>query len=311
MNLRLSQPNWCPAAVAIGLATLHFHSRWAEWRPAVLRSMKAVYALVAFYVLFNLFIIVMIWYPPDHQGSINSYVTPGVSTSIIGFGVLYWIVFAKASPSLGYQIEDEEEGSSYMWKRRFLSNRYRCFPDADLFCALELADGTRWVTYKVGCTRYRVYSNFFEKLTCDNDSGIKRASPADSTSGGNRDRGPGTTRPWTGDGIFGFSHTQPGVLEQESLPHGPMGQVVAPIGMVCVYVGVYGINMDGWMGTKQQHEGLSRNRYHCPFPVATIFRNLSGEKNLPSLSKSLDPMFPTSRYKNNSIQYTPISLFFL
>lgn len=113
MNLHSSQPNWYPAAVAIGLATLHFHSRWAEWRPAVLRSMKVVYALVAFYILFNLFIIVMIWYPPDHQGSINSYVTPGVSTSIIGFGVLYWIVFAKASPALGYQIEDEEEGSSY------------------------------------------------------------------------------------------------------------------------------------------------------------------------------------------------------
>jgi hypothetical protein len=73
--------------------------------------MKVVYGLVLFYVMFNLFIIVMIWYPPKKQGSINSYVTPGVSTGILGFGVLYWIVFAKATPALGYQIEDEEEGT--------------------------------------------------------------------------------------------------------------------------------------------------------------------------------------------------------
>lgn len=52
----------------------------------------------------------MIWYPPDKQAAINSYVTPGVSTGLIGFGILYWVVFAKATPALGYQIEDEEEG---------------------------------------------------------------------------------------------------------------------------------------------------------------------------------------------------------
>ena len=69
-----------------------------------------VYCFVAFYVAFNIFIIVMIWYPPDKQAAINSYVTPGVSTGLIGFGILYWIVFAKATPALGYQIEDEEEG---------------------------------------------------------------------------------------------------------------------------------------------------------------------------------------------------------
>lgn len=73
--------------------------------------MKVVYGLVGFYVMFNLFIIVMIWYPPEEQASINSYVTPGVSTGVVGFGVLYWIVFAKATPALGYQIEDEEEGT--------------------------------------------------------------------------------------------------------------------------------------------------------------------------------------------------------
>lgn len=52
----------------------------------------------------------MIWYPPDKQPAINSYVTPGVSTSLLAFGVLYWIMFAKVSPALGYEIEDQEEG---------------------------------------------------------------------------------------------------------------------------------------------------------------------------------------------------------
>lgn len=61
--------------------------------------------------MFNVFIIAMIWYPPDQQSAINSYVTPGVSTALIGFGILYWIVFAKVTPALGYQIENEEEGT--------------------------------------------------------------------------------------------------------------------------------------------------------------------------------------------------------
>lgn len=120
-KFHLAMSNKRPAAVAIGLGTLHLHSRWSEWKPAVLRNMKVVYSLVGFYILFNLFIIVMIWYPPDHQGSINSYVTPGVSTGIIGFGVFYWIMFAKASPALGYQIEDEEEGRLWVWRMFLLS----------------------------------------------------------------------------------------------------------------------------------------------------------------------------------------------
>lgn len=120
-NLRAYGQAWIAAAVAIGLATLHLHSRWAEWKPLVLKTKSIVYCFVAFYVAFNIFIIVMIWYPPEKQGAINSYVTPGVSTALIGFGILYWVVFAKVTPALGYQIEDEEE---------------------------ELADGTRWVTYK-------------------------------------------------------------------------------------------------------------------------------------------------------------------
>lgn len=149
LKVYLSIVNLYVAAVAIGLGTLHLHSRWSEWKPAVLRNMKIVYALVGFYVLFNLFIIVMIWYPPDHQGAVNSYVTPGVSTGIIGFGLFYWLIFAKASPALGYQIEDEEEGKLWAWEIYSTPSQGKFFSMLIYDFAVELADGTRWVTYKV------------------------------------------------------------------------------------------------------------------------------------------------------------------
>ena len=76
----------------------------------MLKSRNIVNVLVVFYVLFNIFIIAMIWYPPDKQGAINSLVTPGVSTGLIVVGCIYWVGFAKISPALGYQIENEEEG---------------------------------------------------------------------------------------------------------------------------------------------------------------------------------------------------------
>lgn len=97
-------------AVAIGLATLHLHHRWAEWRPAVLGTKRLVNTLAAFYVLFNIFIVIMIWYPPDTQGVINSYITPGVSTGLVVFGIFYWIGFAKISPLLGWKIDEVQIG---------------------------------------------------------------------------------------------------------------------------------------------------------------------------------------------------------
>lgn len=108
-NKLTSQP--CPkVAVAIGIATLHLHQRWADWRPAVLGTKRLVNTLAGFYVLFNVFIVVMIWYPPGKQGVINSYVTPGVSTGLIVFGIIYWIGFAKVTPLLGWEIDPTQIG---------------------------------------------------------------------------------------------------------------------------------------------------------------------------------------------------------
>lgn len=97
-------------AVAIGLATLHLHHRWAEWRPAVLGTRRLVNTLAAFYVIFNIFIVVMIWYPPAKQGVISSYITPGISTGLIVFGIIYWIGFAKLTPILGWKIDEVQIG---------------------------------------------------------------------------------------------------------------------------------------------------------------------------------------------------------
>lgn len=104
-----SQPH-PKVAVAIGLATLHLHHRWAEWRPAVLGTKRLVNTLAGFYVIFNIFIIIMIWYPPKKQDIINSYITPGVSTGLIAFGIIYWIGFAKLTPRLGWKIDEAQIG---------------------------------------------------------------------------------------------------------------------------------------------------------------------------------------------------------
>ena len=117
----------------------------------MLRTQKIVYGFVVFYVLFNIFIIGMIWYPPDKQGAVNSYVTPGVSTALIVFGIFYWVMFAKVTPALGYQIEDEEEGLFRLTPAHVILIALFPFkPKMRLtHIEIELADGTRWVTYKV------------------------------------------------------------------------------------------------------------------------------------------------------------------
>jgi amino acid transporter len=120
-NLFVYGQAWVSLFAAIGIIILKYHHKFREWTPAVIKNFPILYALAAFYVLLNLFIIVLLWWPPDQQGVISSYVTPGVSTALLGAGVVYWAIFAKVLPAVGYEIDDEPE---------------------------ELADGTVVVTYK-------------------------------------------------------------------------------------------------------------------------------------------------------------------
>ena len=83
---------------------------------------RVMLTIIAIYVPLNLFIIILTWWPPSTQPAIPSYVTPGVATGIIAGGFIYWIIFAKLMPWLGFHIDSQ--------------------PD-------ELVDGSRIVTYKV------------------------------------------------------------------------------------------------------------------------------------------------------------------
>lgn len=105
--------------VAIGLVTLRYHRNFLEWQPVVV-GWRTLYGIVGFYITTNVFVIILIWYPS--QTTIPSYIGPTVATGVLGFGVIYWIGFAKVLPALGYKIDSE--------------------PD-------ELVDGSRVVTYKV------------------------------------------------------------------------------------------------------------------------------------------------------------------
>jgi len=84
-------------------------------------GIKKLYALVTLYITLNIFVIVLIWWPAKTT-HIRSYIAPTVGTSVLAFGVLYWVGFAGVLPALGYHIDSE--------------------PD-------ELIDGSRVVTYKV------------------------------------------------------------------------------------------------------------------------------------------------------------------
>lgn len=105
--------------VSFGLIALPFREKFQEWRPSIV-GIKKLYAFIALYVTLNVFIIILIWWPSKTK-DIPSYVAPSVGTSVLAFGVLYWVGFAGILPALGYHIDSE--------------------PD-------ELIDGSRVVTYK-------------------------------------------------------------------------------------------------------------------------------------------------------------------
>lgn len=72
------------------------------------------------------------------MATIPSYIAPTVATGVLGFGVLYWVGFAKVLPALGYEIDSE--------------------PD-------ELVDGSRVVTYKVRSRKIAIQISIVSLLT--------------------------------------------------------------------------------------------------------------------------------------------------
>lgn len=116
---------WMFILVSLGVLALpHTQPAFRDWRPQMF-SYRVLVTLVAVFVTFNLFVIVLSWWPAsaavEAQKQIPTIVTPSVATAIIFFGIVYWIVFAKLLPALGYEVSSA--------------------PD-------ELVDGSRVVTYR-------------------------------------------------------------------------------------------------------------------------------------------------------------------
>ncbi|KAI5781499.1 amino acid permease-domain-containing protein [Geopyxis carbonaria] len=113
--------NWMIILVTVGVVCLRYRRSFPnQWSPHMI-SWRVMLTIICIYVPLNLFIIILTWWPPTKQGVIPSWVTPGVATGIIVMGIIYWVIFAKIMPALGFHIDSE--------------------PD-------ELVDGSRVVTYK-------------------------------------------------------------------------------------------------------------------------------------------------------------------
>ncbi|KAI5819595.1 amino acid permease-domain-containing protein [Pyronema omphalodes] len=126
--------NWMIIVVSLGVVCLRYRRTGpARWEPHML-PWWVLLTVIGVYVPLNLFIIVLTWWPPMSQptSGIPTFVTPGVATGIIVAGFIYWVIFAKIMPWLGYHIDSQ--------------------PD-------ELVDGSRIVTYK----RYK--TGFAEKAS--------------------------------------------------------------------------------------------------------------------------------------------------
>lgn len=116
---------WMFIVVSMGVLALpHTQPAFRDWRPQMF-SYRVLVGLVAVFVLLNLFVVVLSWWPApalvEARRHIPSIATPSVATAIIFFGILYWAVFAKLLPAVGYEVSSA--------------------PD-------ELVDGSRVVTYR-------------------------------------------------------------------------------------------------------------------------------------------------------------------
>lgn len=103
---------WIAVFVSIGLAILAVGQ--LEWSLIVV-GWKTLYSLISFYVLLNLFVIILIWWPSPERVGIPSTTAPAVGTGVLAFGVLYWLVTSKVMPTIGLVRQEipVDEGAVY------------------------------------------------------------------------------------------------------------------------------------------------------------------------------------------------------
>lgn len=89
---------WIGIFVSIGLAVLTVGQ--LEWS-LIIVGRKTLYSLISFYILLNLFVIILMWWPSTEPVRIPSTTAPAIGTGVLGFGVLYWMVISKVMPTMG------------------------------------------------------------------------------------------------------------------------------------------------------------------------------------------------------------------
>jgi hypothetical protein len=91
--------------LACGLLYLNFtpSERWAEQRT----TFHSTPLLTIFWILSLLFVLGAPFTPNNLIPAIPFYVVPALGTSMLGIGTVYWLIWAKLLPAMGFDIQHE------------------------------------------------------------------------------------------------------------------------------------------------------------------------------------------------------------
>ncbi|KAK4106158.1 amino acid transporter [Parathielavia hyrcaniae] len=104
-NVFIYSSNWIKVFLAAGLVYLNFapSERWAEQRT----TFRSSPLLTIFWIVSLLFVQAAPFIKNDLLKKVPFYVVPTLGTSLLAFGTVYWLVWAKVLPAFGYQIQHE------------------------------------------------------------------------------------------------------------------------------------------------------------------------------------------------------------
>lgn len=91
--------------IGIGLLYLTFNSseNWREQRT----TFRSYPPLTIFWVISLLFVLAAPFIPNNLLSNIPFWVVPGIGSSMLAIGTVYWLVWAKLLPLLGFHIQHE------------------------------------------------------------------------------------------------------------------------------------------------------------------------------------------------------------
>ncbi|KAH6624242.1 phosphatidylinositol 4-kinase-like protein [Chaetomium sp. MPI-SDFR-AT-0129] len=104
-NVFVYSGNWIKFFLAVGLLYLNYapSERWTEQRT----TFRSSPVLTIFWTLALLFVQVAPFIENNFLSHVKYYVFPTLGTSLLAIGTIYWLVWAKLLPALGYHIQHE------------------------------------------------------------------------------------------------------------------------------------------------------------------------------------------------------------